>query len=80
MPGYKYLLVVLSVISLLSACEPGKDKTSEFVQSGQKYLASGDLEAAKIQFNNAVKLDQGNVEALYGLALIVEREKKWNGF
>lgn len=77
MPGYKYLFVVLVGISLLSACQPGEDKTSEFVESGQGYLASGDLEAAKIEFNNAVKLDQGNVEALYGLALIVEREKKW---
>lgn len=77
MPGYKYFFIVLATISLLSACGPGKDKTAEFVESGQAYLASGDLEAAKIEFNNAVKLDQGNVEALYGLALIVEREKKW---
>ncbi len=78
MPGYKNALVVVAILALLSACESSEDKANGFVESGRQYMENGDLEAAKIEFNNAVKQEQDNVEALYGLALIVEKEKNWS--
>ncbi len=60
----------------LAACESKEEQAARFAESGQAYLAEGDLERADLQFNNALFKDGQNIIALRGAAEVAgERDQ-----
>lgn len=68
---------MLCVCVLLMSCDSRHDRANNYVVSAKALYKKGDLESAKIQFNNALSSEPDRVDALYGLAIIIAEEKKW---
>jgi tetratricopeptide (TPR) repeat protein len=64
---------LLVAAALVSGCESKEEKAVKFAESGQDYLAEGDLDRADLQFNNALFQDGTNVSALEGAAEIARQ-------
>ena len=54
---------------VLTGCKAGKD-VSQFMQKGETFLTAGELEKAKIEFLNVLRLQSTNTLALTRLAKI----------
>ena len=72
----KYVLLFCLTFVLLG-CESKVERAQKHMESAQSLYKKGDLESAKIEFNNALSSEPDKVDALYGLAVILEEEKKW---
>ncbi len=70
------LLLAVLMLSLV-ACSTPEEKAKAYVEKGNALLAEGSLEKAKIEFKNALQLKKTSVDAVYGLALIAEKEANW---
>lgn len=69
---------VLSIALGVSACSSPADKARGFYDNGMKLLDKGDLAKASIEFRNALQIDGKMTKALWGLALVAERQSKWD--
>jgi len=72
----KYVLLFCLTFVLLG-CESKVERAQKHMESAQALYQKGDLESAKIEFNNALSSEPDKVDALFGLAVILEEEKKW---
>ena len=72
------LISVLVIIAAFSSCarDPNLRKQKYF-ESGQRYFERGNLDAAAIEFRNAVGVDPAFADAHYKLALIYLRKQQW---
>lgn len=61
----------------LTACASPEEKAAEFVANGESMLADGNLVKAKLEFRNALQINDKLVPAWYGLATIAQKEAKW---
>jgi len=62
---------------LLCSCS---DKTpQEYIQEGQALLKQGEMDSARIQFQNALQLEPDLSEAYYQLSLIEQQKNNWAG-
>ncbi len=69
----KSLLLAVSLILFAAACASDpKQSRDEYFKSGQEYLEAKKFEEARIQFLNALKLDNSYVPAHLGLASAYE--------
>ncbi|MBB4658043.1 tetratricopeptide repeat protein [Parvularcula dongshanensis] len=68
------LLSGVAALVLLTACESKEEQAIKFAQSGQEYLADGDLDRAELQFNNALYKDPINLDALRGAAEVAKQK------
>jgi tetratricopeptide (TPR) repeat protein len=76
MPFFKLLLFF--VFSLLLGCS-NSDTAQDYTESGKFFYKQENYEKAKIEFKNAIQADSQQVDALYHLALIYEKEKNGTG-
>ena len=76
MPFFK-LLFFLIFFSLLG-CN-NLETAQEYTESGKDFYQQENYEKAKIEFKNAIQADSQQVDALYHLALIYEKEKNGTG-
>lgn len=60
-----------------AACASPQERVAKYAASGQSYLEKGDLGKAKIQFQNALKIDEENIPSLLGLAEVAERQHEF---
>lgn len=74
---FKVRYLFFCVLFFLHACESKHEKANNYVTSAQEHYESGDIESAKIEFNNALNAEADRVDALMGLAIILEKENKW---
>ena len=72
----KYVLLFCLTFAFLG-CESKVERAQKHMESAQELYEKGDLESAKIEFNNALSSEPDKVDALFGLAIILEEEKKW---
>ncbi len=70
-------LLVLAVLVLVTACKSKEELVADYVVSANEYLALKDYQTARIEFTNALKIDEFNVEALLGLSELYEKENKY---
>jgi tetratricopeptide (TPR) repeat protein len=70
-------LVLLTLVTLLAACTSPEEKALEYYESGQALLESGDPVKAKLEFQNALQINEKMAPAWYGLALVAEKEADW---
>jgi tetratricopeptide (TPR) repeat protein len=73
----KYSFVILALLAV--ACTKPEEKVKNYIASGKKLYEKGDVNKAKIEFKNALQLDDKQADAFYHLALIDERAKNWQG-
>lgn len=71
--GLRYAGAAL-VFGLTAACASPEERLENYTESGQEFLAEGDLGRANIQFQNALKINEEHVPALLGLVEIAEQE------
>lgn len=76
MKSWKLVGASLAAIALV-ACESKEEKAAKFAANAQEYLEEGELERARIQFQNAIKNDPNNADALRGAAEIAEQEERY---
>lgn len=75
MKALKLLSVSLAALALV-ACESSEDKAVRFAENAQDYLDEGELQRARLQFQNALQNDPNNLVALRGAAEVAEREER----
>ena len=69
-----YLLAALLVLQL-SACDTAEQRAESHYQSGLRYVASGEIDKALIEFRNVFKLDGEHIQARLTYAgLLVDRQ------
>lgn len=68
---------LLFVLAALTACSPSQDTLDGHLQKAREFQQAHDFEAAKLEYNNALKVDENNSEALFGIAQILEKEGSW---
>jgi tetratricopeptide (TPR) repeat protein len=61
----------------LAACSSPEDKANKFYQRGAELLTKGDLDKARIEFQNALQIKDGMTAAWFGLAQVAERKGEW---
>lgn len=71
------MMIAASALSL-SACASPEQRLAKYNKSGEEFLENGKLGMANVQFQNALKIDDQNVEALTGLKKIAEKKGDYN--
>ena len=69
------VFIFCAAIALTGCAE---EDPQQYISEGQALFEKGDMEAARVQFKNAMQLDPRLVETYYGLALLDEKEKNWS--
>src|SRR6185437_8728810 len=64
-------------LSLVGCSRDPKVRSARFVESGQRYMAKSQYEAASIQFRREVQANPGSAEAHYALASSLAKLGKW---
>lgn len=77
MNSFRTFLLLVSLIAFLAACSSPEERAQEYFESGQAWLAEDDAVKAKLEFQNALQLDQTIALAWYGLAMVAEKESNW---
>ncbi len=73
------LALALLVAGVLGCSSP-KEKANEYFENGMALLAKGskeDLAKADLEFRNALQLEKTMTKAIYGLAVVAERQGDW---
>ncbi len=76
MPTFKSLLFFIFLFLL--GCDSANDAL-EYTKSGKEFYQQGNYKKAKIEFKNAIQADSQQIDALYHLALIYEKERNGTG-
>jgi cellulose synthase operon protein C len=69
-------LVIATFVLNLSACSTPEEKAQKFYEKGMTLLES-DPNKAKLEFQNALQMKNDMTSALYGLALVAEKQSDW---
>ncbi len=69
------LLLTLTIFTV--ACGDSAEKAKDYTENGKRLFAEGDLTKAKLEFKNAIQVDNKMVDAYYHLALIDEQDRNW---
>ena len=72
-----YLIVLVVLLGVLSACSTPEEKAADYIENAQDFYKSGALQKAEIEFKNALQINQNLVDAWYGIAQIHERRQEW---
>lgn len=70
-------VAVAALAIFLAACASPEQKLEKYMKSGNEYLEQGKLGLANVQFQNALKIQDDNAAAMYGLAKIAERRSNY---
>lgn len=68
--------LILAVPLCLSGCSSKVERAAEYAASGDRHFTEGDLEAARIEYTNALQLDQNNLAALGGMSKLQEKNQQ----
>jgi tetratricopeptide (TPR) repeat protein len=71
------LSLSLALLGLLVGCSSPEEKMAEFIRNGQALLEEQNYTKAALEFRNALQIDNNQVAAWYGLALIKEKQGEW---
>ena len=71
-----FFLIVL-VLGAISGCSTPEEKSASHLANAEILLAENELQKARIEYANALQLNQNLPEAWYGLARIHEQRQEW---
>ena len=69
-------IVALLLPLLLAACDGAEEREAAYFQRGKSLYEAGDYQKASLEFRNARQINPLNVEALYYLGMIAEKQGK----
>lgn len=69
-------VVSLALIMSLTACSTPEEKAQKYYDKGMQLIES-DPNKAKLEFQNALQMKKDMPEAIFGLALIAEKQSDW---
>ncbi|MFM7784034.1 MAG: tetratricopeptide repeat protein [Gammaproteobacteria bacterium] len=69
------LALAIALSTALAGCGSPEEKSLEYLQSAQKFMAAGDLAKADIELRNAIKLNPQSAEAHFLRAKVFEQQK-----
>jgi tetratricopeptide (TPR) repeat protein len=75
----KIVILLLSLMALvtLSGCSSPEEKAAAHLVNGEALLAENKPQQARVEFKNALQLNQNLPAAWYGLARIHEQRREW---
>mgnify|MGYP000102420934 FL=1 len=68
-------LVTICLFAVLAACE--EQNPEHYIKEGELLFDQGELESARVQFQNAIQLDPELSTAYFQLALVAEKKQSW---
>lgn len=74
----KRSLLALCLIGV-QACNSSPEDAQKYIESGEKYFADNNFAKARLEYKNALQLDNKRSDAYYHLALMDEKDKNWKG-
>jgi tetratricopeptide (TPR) repeat protein len=73
------ILFILVLSFVIQACGNSADQIKDYLESGKDFYNKENYIQAKLEFKNAIQIDNKLAEAYYYLALIDEKNKNWKG-
>ncbi len=73
------MIMALACLASMFGCGDTTETLGEYVKSGHRFFAEENYVQAKLEYKNALQIDDTLVDAYYHLALIDENEKDWRG-
>ncbi len=70
--------LLIAVCCLMLGCQNATEKTQAYLTKGIEYYKAGAYTNARIEFKNALQIDNKRADAFYYLALIDEKEQNWS--
>ena len=70
-------LIAACVIGLM-ACSSPTEKANKFYEKGAVLLQQGELDKARIEFQNALQIKEDMTSAWFGMAQVAERKGEWD--
>ena len=71
-------LLLASCFVGLTACSSPIDKANKFYEKGKTLLQQGEVDKARIEFQNALQIKDDMTAAWFGLAEVAERKGEWD--
>ncbi len=71
------ILLFPAIFLVISACSSPEEMKQDHYENGMELLEEEDFVKAKIEFRNALQIDESFVPAWQGLSIIEEEEKAW---
>lgn len=68
---------VATCVAVLAACSSPEEKAAKFYQKGVSLLEQGQVDKARIEFQNALQVKDDMTSAWFGLAQIAEQKGEW---
>lgn len=73
------VLVLVAVILSFQACGNSEQKAMHYLDSGKAFYTQSNYDKARIEFKNALQIDNKLAEAYFHLALVEEKNQNWKG-
>ena len=70
------LLISIMIALSITACSSPEEKAQKYFQKGMELLEK-DPAKAKLEFQNALQIKKNMTQAMYGLALVAEKQGDW---
>lgn len=74
---YKFLIVSLCAVFVLSACGGAESRKAKYLESGNQHYSQDDCNKAKLDYKNVLQIDPKSVDGLIGLARCMLEDKEW---
>jgi len=71
------LALIATLLIGVAACSSPVEKANKFYEKGSAFLKKGELDKARIEFQNALQIKDDNTAAWYGLAQVAELQGDW---
>ena len=75
-PKLRAIALALSTV-MLAGCQSPEEKVQGFVNSALVQLEQGNVEAAHIEFSNALQINPKHVQGLYEVTAVFEQQQEW---
>lgn len=73
------ILLLLFCFPVMYGCGDSGERSKEYLESAKSYYQQGNYTKAKLEYKNALQIDDKQGDAYYHLALMEEKEKNWKG-
>jgi tetratricopeptide (TPR) repeat protein len=77
MKNISKLVGALFFLTVITGCGNAEQSANKYLESGKSLVAKGELAKARLEFKNALQVDPRLAEAFYQLALLDEKDQKW---
>ncbi|WP_160152897.1 tetratricopeptide repeat protein [Microbulbifer sp. ALW1] len=73
-----YRISVYVFCALISGCDSPEEKARQYVEKGEAFLGNGDPVKARLEFKNALQINDQLAPAWYGLARVAKQDSDWS--